>query len=125
MGLSLYLEGPATEVDCYCRCCDNRHTREEREEYYSANITHNLCAMADEAGVYQLLWRPEEEGIKTARQAIEPLKDGMARLRAEPDRFRRLNPENGWGNYEGLVTFVENYLRACEDYPDAEIVVWR
>lgn len=33
-------------------------------EGYSANITHNLGAMAEAAGIYLALWRPEEIGIK-------------------------------------------------------------
>jgi hypothetical protein len=39
-------------------------------EVYSANITHNLGKMADEAGVYEALWRPEEIGVKTAFDLI-------------------------------------------------------
>ena len=39
-------------------------------EVYSANITHNLGLMAEEAGIYQPLWRPEELGIKTAAGLI-------------------------------------------------------
>jgi signal transduction histidine kinase len=31
---------------------------------FVSNITHNLNIMADKAGIYQHLWRPEEIGIK-------------------------------------------------------------
>jgi hypothetical protein len=91
------------------------------DEVYSANITHNLNHMAAEAGIYQALWRPEEIGLTKASQLIEPLRAGLKLLRNDPERFEKLNPDNGWGNYEGLVRFVENYLEACEKYPDAEI----
>ena len=92
---------------------------------YHANITHNLGKMAQAAGIYRHLWRPEEVGIKTAGQLIEPLRDGLAVLKADPDKFKPFNPENGWGNYDNLVTFVEAYLQACEDNPTAFVVASR
>ena len=33
------------------------------EEVYNSNITHNLNKMAAEAGIYRLLWYPEEEDL--------------------------------------------------------------
>ena len=94
-------------------------------EVFSANITHNLNKMADEAGIYKHLWRPEEIGITKAGQLIEPLRRGLADLRAQPERYERFNPENGWGSYATLVRFVEAYVAACEQHPDADVEVWR
>lgn len=92
---------------------------------YSANITHNLNRMAEAAGIYQHLWRPDELGVKEARELIAPLREGVARLKAEPDRFRALEPENRWGTYEDFVPWVEDYLAACEAHPGAAVRVWR
>jgi hypothetical protein len=92
---------------------------------YSGNITHNLGAMAGAAGLYGHLWRPDEIGIVYARQLIEPLTFGLARLLDGPDHFKAHNPPNGWGTYEGLVRFVEGYLLACKAYPNATVRVWR
>lgn len=92
---------------------------------YDANITHNLTKMADAAGIYQHLWRPEEIGVKKAKDLIEPLEAGLARLKADPDAFKIHNPSNGWGNYEGLVGFVSAYLAACREYPESNVSVWR
>ncbi len=94
-------------------------------QIYSANITHNLGKMADEAGIYKHLWRPDELGITKAAELIEPLRDGLRRLIDERDRLREFNPENGWGSYEGLVSFVREYLAACEDNPDATVEISR
>lgn len=94
-------------------------------EVYSGNITHNLNTMAGEAGIYKPLWRPDEIGITKAEQLIEPLTTGLALLRAEPSRFRKLNPSNGWGDYEGLVRFVDRYLAACLEHPAANVAVSR
>jgi hypothetical protein len=49
------------------------------------------------------------------------LQRGLALLRSDPERFRTLNPPNGWGDYEGFVVWVERYLEACRENPDAEI----
>lgn len=92
-----------------------------RTQVYDANITHNLAGMAKEAGVYLAMWQPDEIGISTAAELAEILETGLAKLEAEPERFRAMNPPNGWGSYEGLVQFVRNYLQACRDNPDAEV----
>lgn len=98
---------------------------DEDGEVYTDNITHNLNRMAQEAGIYQHLWRPEEVNVTKAEQLIEPLRAGLALLKSDPARFEQFNPENGWGSYGGLVEFVERYLRACVAYPGAEIVISR
>lgn len=92
---------------------------------YDANITHNLTQMADAAGLYEFLWRPEEVGITHATDLIVPLEQGLARLLREPEKYRAFNPKNGWGSYEGLVEFVRRYLEACRENPDAEVRVCR
>lgn len=97
----------------------------ETDEVYTANITHNLGTMADKAGVYYAMWRPEEKGWTHAKQLISPLEAGLEALKADPSAFRKLNPDNGWGSYDGLVEFVEGYLEACREWPDAEIEVSR
>ena len=98
---------------------------EDSYEVYSANITHNLGKMAGAAGLYDALWRPDEHGMGKARQLVEPLRAGLKKLRDDPDTFRAHNPANGWGNYEGLVTFTEGLLNACEANPNAEVSVCR
>ena len=120
------------------------HT-EENEEVYWANITHNLGKMAGEAGIYEALWRPhrlkegynipendhkaewkfEEENKTTAKDIIPLLEKGLADLKARPEHFKTFNSPNGWGTYEHFVPFVERYLGACKEYPDAIIEVSR
>ena len=94
-------------------------------EVYSANITHNLCAMAEEAGIYMHLWRPEEIGLTKAGELIEPLRAGLELMKADPARFEKHNSPNGWGLYKNFVPFVEKYLAACEENPGATIWVSR
>ncbi len=100
---------------------------DEREActVFSANITHNLNMMAEAAGIYRALWRPDEIGVETARELIGPLTAGLTRLLADPAAYEKHNPSNGWGDYGGLCRFVAKYLAACVEFPDAGVSVSR
>jgi len=97
----------------------------ESKEVYHGNITHNLNTMAEEAGIYYHLWRPEELKITKAKELIDPLREALHVLKTDPERFKKFNPENGWGSYDGLVKFVSNYLDACYEYPESKVETWR
>ncbi len=92
---------------------------------YESNITHNLAEMAEEAGIYFHLWRPDEISITKASELIEPLRKGIALMKSDAPRFEKHNAENGWGTYKHFVPFVEEYLKACEENPDADVRVSR
>jgi hypothetical protein len=81
--------------------------------------------MAEAAGIYEHLWRPDEIGITKAKELIEPLSKGLAVLLEDPDTFKKYNPSNGWGCYDNLVEFVRSYGHACEENPEATIEVSR
>ena len=85
------------------------------------NITHNLNNMAHAAGIYECLWRPEEQAppITKSSQCIAPLRAGLAALKANPEAFRPMSAANGWGTYEQFVPWVEKVLAVCEANPDA------
>jgi hypothetical protein len=97
----------------------------ETAECYWRNITHNLGKMAAEAGIYEVLWRPEELCLVKAHQLVGPLTEGLERLTSDPEKYRAFNPANGWGDYDGLVAFVTEYLAACIANPDADVKVSR
>lgn len=88
---------------------------------HEANITHNLGPMAAAAGIYQHLWQPDELGIKVAGDLIAPLEAGLERLKCNPMHFSTFNAPNGWGKYEHLVKFVEDYLAAARSHPTATV----
>lgn len=92
---------------------------------FTKNITHNLGVMAKEAGLYKALWRPEDLDVYYAEDLIDTLTDGLQQLKAQPEYYKQFNPENGWGNYEGLVEFVEEYLKWCIMFPECIIKVSR
>lgn len=120
MGLNVYLNRSR-----YVSYDKGQTYTEDNEELYSSNITHNLGKMADEAGIYYALWRPEEIGKTKAGDIVELLEAGIADLKARPDYFKQFNSPNGWGMYEHFVPFVEEYLEACKSHPDSIIEVSR
>lgn len=97
----------------------------ESDYVYEANITHNMGNMAAECGVYDVVWRPDENNITTAHQLVQPLTEGLEKLKSDPEHFKQFNPPNKWGNYNALVLFLENYLEACTQHPDALVEVSR
>ena len=125
MSLDVTLTGKTTEVPCVCSRCYHEHLRDKTEEFFSANVTHNLGAMAREAGLYVCLWHPEDIGITKAIQLIEPLRAGLALMKSDPERFKKYDPLNKWGSYDVFVPWIENYLKACEENPDADVSVSR
>ena len=90
---------------------------------YSANITHNLGKMADEAGIYTHLWHPENlpyQPVK-AHELVAPIEAGLALMKAEPERFKKHNSPNGWGLYEHFIPWIERYLAALKESPEADV----
>ena len=100
-------------------------TKKMPTQVFESNITHNLIPMAQAAGIYRILWRPDEQGITIAAELVVPLIRGLRELKADPEYFKQLNPENGWGNYESFVKFVEEYLEACKQNSGAKVEVSR
>lgn len=89
------------------------------------NITHNLARMATEAGLYEMLWRPDENGYNYAHEIVLQLKDAIVDLEANPDFYKEFNAPNGWGIYEHFLSFVKDVHNACMKYPKASISVSR
>jgi hypothetical protein len=98
---------------------------------FSMNITHNLGKMASAVvlsngkTLYDVLWRPEEHNYFTAEDISELLDEGFNILLSAPEEYKQYNPENGWGEYDGLVQFVYHYRNACWENPSAELRVSR
>lgn len=94
-------------------------------EIFCRNITHNLGLMAEQAGIYKALWRPDENGFDKAKDIIKVLEEGLNKLKEDPEHFKNYDADNGWGIYDHFVPFVEAVLEACKQYPTALIEVSR
>ena len=98
------------------------HCGRGAEESRSCNETHNLVPMWREAGCFDALY--ESQG-KLASTLLPELRAGLARMEASPEDFKKLNPSNGWGNYETAVSFLKEVIDMCERAPRfATIRVW-
>lgn len=91
------------------------------ESMWSANMTHNLNKIAIEAGVYECLWRPDEIGVKYARDNISNLRFALGIFYSKYDELKKLNPSNGWGDIDRLIEVTQDFLKACMEYPNAII----
>ena len=145
MSLDVYLLGKKKKMMVKCYACGHEHEEEVGESLYCDNITHNLGRMAEKAGIYEALWRPhrlrsdynirqadftaedefEASVVIRAKEIIPYLEKGLADLKARPTYYEQFNSPNGWGLYKHFVPFVEGYLNACKQYPDAIVEVSR
>lgn len=145
MSLDVYLLGKKKKMMVKCYACGHEHEEKARARLYGANITHNLGRMAEKAGIYEALWRPhrlrsdynirqadftaedefEASVVIRAKEIIPYLEKGLADLKARPTYYEQFNSPNGWGLYKHFVPFVEGYLNACKQYPDAIVEVSR
>jgi hypothetical protein len=56
-------------------------------------------------------------------EAAGPIADAVRRMEADPDTYKAMNPENGWGDYEGAMKFLRDIADACARHPKAQLGV--
>ena len=93
---------PGCDSDCCCPASND------------VNVTYNLTPMLREAGLFpaghrDLMHAPCSEVAGAADSALRRLLD-------DPDRFKAMNPPNGWGTYEGAVDFVRSLRDLCSSW---------
>lgn len=125
MSLDVCLEGDEYEAVETCEYCGRSGSVLITDIYYDANITHNLGTMARNAGIYEAVWRPDENGYSKAGDIIAILENGIVDMKNRPEYYRQFDAGNGWGTYRDFVPWLEKYLAACKEYPEANIRVSR
>jgi hypothetical protein len=60
---------------------------------------------------------------KKAIEAVKILQSGIIEMSKNPNEYKKLNPENGWGSYEGAKRFLKDIMNACLDYPESIVYV--
>ena len=110
-------------------------------EVGSVNCTHNLTTMADnvpagimnvwdsetkgmvnrEITLYEAMWRPDEVGIYNGSDLMTPLQAALEFMITNREALIEYNPENNWGNYEGLVEAVREMGKHCMMFPHARV----
>lgn len=84
------------------------------------NCTHNLTPMWEKAGIYDSLYNSDN---CVAKDIVYSLEAGLKAMEDSPEEYKKLNPSNGWGSYEGAIRFLKNVLHECKKRPLAIIRV--
>lgn len=103
------------------------------------NMTSNVGAMYRRAMPWregmpgQYNGRPHEEpeqrdgltGLSGMRcsDALEVIDEGIRYMVEHSDEMRDLEPDNGWGSYEGAFRYLRKLRDACARHPDAYVGV--
>ena len=109
---------------------------EDVEQQTCLNITHNLNKVVDECGKiggrkhYELVWRPDElfnipNGKVPVKLIINRLPVLINDLIENEAELTQHLPSNGWGTFEGLVSFLCDYLKECYTHQEAYIYCCR
>ncbi|MFJ4038233.1 hypothetical protein ACIPVB_09100 [Microbacterium sp. NPDC090007] len=79
--------------------------------------TYNLSPMWRLAGVFEK-HSVELDGMAAHEIGLRASR-GLLRAVTRPDVYRHLNPENGWGNFDGFVEMLTRLAIRCADNPTA------
>ena len=82
------------------------------------NYTSNVSAMWRHAGVELLDFHG-----RPARKLTPHLAAAIEQMEANPETYRAMNPENGWGDYEGCLDFLRHILKWGRAFPEATFFV--
>lgn len=96
-------------------------TAKKEVEIFETNITYNLSDM-----YYKAI--DKDKGLRklnnmSCKEALPIINDGIADMLNNADEYRKLNPTNGWGTYEGLLARLQEMRNCCESNPDGIIRV--
>lgn len=104
MSLDLWLSRPI------CPTC----SRGEGTDFfnYTYNVSHMWYAIFPEAEEMV-----DIDGL-TGYESLEKLRFALAVLTEMPDKFIAMNPENGWGDYEGFKRYISRLITQAEFLPE-------
>jgi hypothetical protein len=43
-------------------------------------------------------------------------------MKARPKHYEKFNSSNGWGMYHNFIPWIEEYLKALKEFPEAQVV---
>ncbi len=79
---------------------------------FERNLTYNLCPMLKRAGFHPR--RVEDLPVRYLLPVVEEAWQLMSDL---PDYFQEFNPENGWGDYQEALSFLQSLHAYLSDAP--------
>lgn len=87
-------------------------------DVFSVNYTHNVVPMWSKAGAYEALYKSQG---KKASEIIPILSEAINNMIHNKQDYEKLNPKNGWGDYDGALRILFEIRTACECNPEATI----
>ena len=96
-------------------------TAKREVEIYERDVTYYLADM-----YYKCI--DKEKGFKkldgmNCKEALPIINNAIQDMLNNADEYRKLNPKNGWGSYEGLLKTLQEMRNCCESNPDGTINV--
>lgn len=96
------------------------HVIAKREvDIFDSNITYNLATIyykCIDGGFYAL-------NKMNCKKALPILNKAIDNMLENEKEYRKLEPSNGWGTYNGLLKELRELRTCCEDNPDGIIEV--
>ena len=89
---------------------------------FTQKMDNKLKEIAKVAGIYECLWVPDERGISTAAQMVEPLIEAVTDLVAEQKKYEAFDNSDVWQDF---LQSCSNYLKACRMNPETVVKVSR
>lgn len=84
------------------------------------NYTYNCGSMFREASGGKGLSDLNGMNCKQAGYIVDFVLDNFAK---DPEKYRAMNPENGWGNFDSFREYIQKLGDACKKYPHSRVVV--
>lgn len=94
--------------------------RDDTEIQYVGNYTYNVSPMYLKAMGVTL---GDFHG-KPAHEVLGVLRRGIDNMQENPEEYQVLNPTNGWGKYEGAITFLNKIYKSCYENTGMYIKVY-
>ncbi len=115
--------------------CEHCGRDEDVQPDVSMNYTYNVSSMFAKAIPTKRMEKDRRSGEMVTVRGIRaldgmvgeiashPLKAAIEAMEADPAEYKKLNPENGWGNYDGALKVLKTIAGWCEIYPKAKLCV--
>ena len=90
-------------------------------EIYEANVTYNLADM-----YYRCI--DKKEGYRkldnmSCKNALPILNNAINDMIKNAEEYKKMNPPNGWGSYDGLLEQLQEMRNCCKNNLDGTIIV--
>ena len=91
-------------------------------EHGDIKYTYNV------GGMYREAFKPQEGGVDQlhemdCNEASKHLQRAIDAMKADPDKYKVMNPANGWGDYEGAMRTLNDLLVLCQEHPEGTVVI--